>query len=84
MMQRVGEFLEAYRSRLFGAEERRRHVREAIAAVAGIAVEEKRIAFRQGTCVINAPAAVKNEIFFRKQALLGECARRGVKISDIC
>lgn len=82
-MQRIEELLGAYRSRLFGAEERRRHVREAIAAVAGIAVEEKRIAFRQGTCVINAPAAVKNEIFLRKKDLIDEFARRGIKVADI-
>lgn len=82
-MERITEFLERYRLRVFGAEEQRRHVREAIAVIAGITVDDSRISFRRGVCTIEVHAAVKNEVFLRKKDILAELVRRGVKIVDI-
>ena len=74
----IENFLEAYRKRLFKAEDARQAIIQLIKKVSGVELAEKEIEIKKGTIVLHANTVIKNQIFLYKEKILDEFKKSGV------
>ena len=79
----IQQFLEKYRKRLFGEEERLNAVLVAIKDGSSVVLNKKELAVKNGTIYLHAAPAIKNEIFLHKERILLLCKERGLRFTDI-
>ena len=82
-LNNIQQFLEKYRKRLFGEEERLNAVLAAIKDGSSVVLNKKELAVKNGTIYLHAAPAIKNEIFLHKERILLLCKERGLRFTDI-
>ena len=82
-LNNIQQFLEKYRKRLFGEEERLNAVLAAIKDGSSVVLNKKELAVKNGTIYLHAAPAIKNEIFLHKERILLLCKERGLHFTEI-
>ena len=82
-LNNIQQFLEKYRKRLFGEEEKRHAVLAAIKEGSRVVLSEKELAFKNGTIHLHTDPVIKNEIFLHKERILLLCKERNLPFTDV-
>ena len=82
-MKTINELLKKFKKILGSAEKNKKTIIETINIIAKTDLEEKDVTVRAGIITIKASPAAKNEIFFKKTAIVGELKKQGINTSDI-
>ena len=83
-MKGISEYLQKYRLKLYGAEDKRKEVIEVISRVCGFIISGDMITINKGVVTVKGNTMIKNELFMRKQQILTEIRMIGRKdIYDI-
>ena len=78
-MKGISEYLQKYRLKLHGAEDKRKEVIEVISRICGITITEQMITINKGVVLIKGNTMIKNELFMRKEKILEEFIAIGRK-----